>query len=116
MRQLQVHAAVGDAALQPLDDDEPLALGDPHRDVVIRYVLRAAGLGGAPVGHAGSDTEALSLVVPALPVDDTFLHVTLATIASVLVAGAIAFGFAYVITDGFHQGQSTEIGTVRCCD
>lgn len=106
---VRIRAALEGAPLRLLGSDDQLELGDPHEPINLDFTLEALGVGGAVVGRRGAPDSPVSLHVEALPKDRTFLYVTLATIAVVVVAGAIGFGFAWVLTDGFTRGDDTEV-------
>lgn len=114
VHRVTVRAAVGGEPLRLLEEDAQLTLGDPHEDVTLHFTLEALGVGGALIGARGTDAP-VPLLVPALPKDRTFLYVAFATIGAVIVAGAIGFGFAWVLTDGFTRGDPTAIN-VECCE
>ncbi len=114
VRDVEVRLAVGDGPLASVEPGATLSLGDPHRDVVVRYALEGRGLGGASIATRGDDGAPERLSLAGLPVDDTFLHVALVTIGAVLVAGAVAFGLAYAFTDEFTQGRPTDVN-LDCC-
>lgn len=114
VRALRVMLGVEDAELVLVREDEELDLGDPHRVVEVRYVIEALGPGGSVVASRGTEHAPDVSTLDALPVDDTFLHVAIATVASVLIVGAVTFGMAYLATDGFTAAQPTTIGPVTC--
>lgn len=114
IRTVRVRAAIDDSELALRTDGEALDLGDAHRPVVVRFVIEALGPGGTTIATRGSDETPEVEILDGIPVDQTFLHVTLVTVAAVLVAGAIAFGMAYLGTDGFTSGQPTTLGPVSC--
>lgn len=114
VRALSVLLGVDDAELAPVSEDEVIDLGDPHRVVEVRYVIEALGPGGSTVASRGTADAPDLATLDALPVDQTFLHVAIATVASVLIVGAVALGMAYLATDGFTAGQPTTIGPVTC--
>ncbi|MFK7989870.1 MAG: hypothetical protein AB8I08_27875 [Sandaracinaceae bacterium] len=116
VRRVRVFAGVAEGALRLLEPDDELSVGDPHRAVTLRYRLVGLGLGGAEVALSGTASEPLRMEFPALPIDDTFLHVAVATLVAVMVAGAVSVGVAYAATDGFTEGENTRVGPIRCCD
>lgn len=111
VRSVRISGAIDDGPLALRSIDVALDAGDPHRDVAVRYALEALGPGGVVVAGAGTTTVPQTERLRGLPIDETFLHVALVTIASVLLAGAVTVGAAYFATDGFTTGQSTNVRT-----
>ncbi|MFO0686741.1 MAG: hypothetical protein U0234_32060 [Sandaracinus sp.] len=114
IQSVRVRAAIDDGGLAPRAESDVIDLGNSHRSVEVRYVLEALGPGGTTVATRGSEDAPEIEILDAIPVDQTFLHVTLVTVAAVLVASAVAFGMAYLATDGFTAGQPTTLGPVSC--
>lgn len=115
VRHVRIFAATDDGPLRLLGNSETLTLGDPHEEHRVRYALEALGVGGALLHTLGDRDNPLTLRVEPLPKDRTYLWVAIGTVAGFVVLSAIAFGFAWVLTDGFTQGQPTVIDEVSCC-
>lgn len=114
VRTFRLRAAIDEAALADYAEGTLLDGGDAHAAVDVQYVLEALGPGGVIVARRGAPDAPHTETLDALPVDETFLHVTLVTVASVVVAGAIAVSMAYLATDGFTAGQSTTLSPATC--
>lgn len=114
VRALEVMASIDEGPLVPVSPEMLLDAGDPHASVDVRYVITALGPGGAILATRGTTEAPAVETLEALPVDQTFLHVTLATLAAVVVVGAFSVGMAYLATDGFTAGQSSTLGPVTC--
>lgn len=114
VRSVRVRAAIDEAPLALRTESDSLEAGSAHAAVELRYALEAIGPGGAIVATRGSDAAPVSEVLGALPVDETFLHVTLWTIGGVVIGTAIALAIAYVATDGFTTGQPTHLEPMTC--
>lgn len=114
VRTFRLRAAIDEAALADYAEGTFLDGGDAHVAVDVRYVLEALGPGGVVVARRGAPDAPHTETLDALPVDETFLHVTLVTVASVVVAGAIAVSMAYLATDGFTTGQPTTLLPATC--
>lgn len=114
VRSLVVRLAVDEGALALVSADEVTDVGDPHRVVELRYAVEAIGPGRTVIGSRGSSTRPEEELIDALPVDETFLHVALVVVGTVLLASGVATAMAYLATDGFTTGQPTRLASPSC--